>query len=42
MLLSSPYMYLFHLLLENEVHRQYEADKGGQMVPLQLQFEGKH
>ena len=41
MLLSSPYMYLFHLLLENEVHRQYEADKGGQMVPLQLQFEGK-
>lgn len=42
MLLSSPYMYLFHLLLENEVHRQYEADKGGQMVPLQFQFEGEH
>lgn len=29
MLLSSPYMYLFHLLLEDEVHRQYETDKGG-------------
>lgn len=37
-----PICIFVRLLLENEVHRQYEADKGGQMVPLQLQFEGEH
>lgn len=30
------------LLLEYEVHCQNEADAGSQVIPLQLQLEGKH